>query len=106
MEGAAGKVLPGLRESLRAGRFSSVFIEVEGREMWTGQWLDHQVTSFMIAQGYLPVLCDAEHCPPAFTRPQYNLLFLPQNLLDDELLAWIIDCYLDASSRLEIIKRD
>lgn len=106
VEGAAGKVLPGLKESLRASRFSSIFIEVEGTEMWPGQWQDHQVTAFMAGQGYLPVYCDAEHCPPAFGQRQYNLVFMPQASLTAETLDWIIACYLDTSGRLEIIKRD
>lgn len=101
VEGAAGKVLPGLEKSLENKRFSSVFIEVEGEEMWPGQWLDTRVTEFFLDNGYVPVLCDAEHCPPAYETRQYNLIFMPASRVDSALLDFLVSTYVRLAGSLE-----
>ena len=102
VEGAAGKVLPGFSQSLAAGRFSSVFIEVEGRELWPGQWLDRQVLEFFLEHGYLPVFCDAEHCPPAHATRQYNLVFMRAADLTPDMIDLLVQTYLNTIDSVEI----
>lgn len=102
VEGAAGKVLPGFSDSLAAGRFSSIFIEVERRELWQGQWLDSQVMDFLQSYGYLPVLCDAEHCPPSHSAEQYNLVFMRAADLKENMVDLLVQTYLNTVDSVEI----
>lgn len=68
VEGASAQVLAGGREVL--ARASAVYLEVESRPTWEGQWLDVDVARYFAELGKIPVVRDAER------RHQYNVVFL------------------------------
>lgn len=79
VEGAAGQVLEGGREVL--SRASAVYIEVENRTTWEGQWLDTDVARFLGELGLMPVIRDIQ-------RPhQYNVVFVDPTLAADPEVA-------------------
>ncbi|HSV37884.1 MAG TPA: FkbM family methyltransferase [Nocardioidaceae bacterium] len=79
VEGASDQVLAGASKVLAAT--SAVFIEVERKAMWEGQWLDLDVARYFEGLGKVPVIRDIE-------RPhQYNVVFLDEQTAADELAS-------------------
>jgi FkbM family methyltransferase len=74
VEGAVGIVLPGMETALDG--FMMVFIEVEERQFWEGQWLWPQVHAFMVERGFRPVARDFEY------DGQNNVLFVRDDILE------------------------
>jgi len=70
VEGACKPVLSGGSSFLRS--CAAVFIEVEEKAIWDGQWLAGDVSNFMRASGLFPLARDFE----SRSRVQYNLIFL------------------------------
>jgi FkbM family methyltransferase len=70
VEGAAGLVLRGGAELLETT--DMVFIEVEDKPLWDGQWLTRDVTRFLSRYGLVPIARDFE----SPSRIQYNMLFI------------------------------
>lgn len=70
VEGAAGLVLSGGAELLKTT--DMVFMEVEDRALWDGQWLTRDVTRFFSRYGLIPIARDFE----SPSRVQYNMLFI------------------------------
>lgn len=73
VEGAVGVVLPGMRSAL--WDFLMVFVEVEERPFWEGQWLWPDVQAFMVENGFTPVARDFEY------DSQNNVLFIRNDVL-------------------------
>lgn len=69
VEGANEVVLTGAGSVL--DRVKAVFIEVEKRTTWEGQWLDTDVNRFLRAEGFVPIARDVIRYRPH----QYNVLF-------------------------------
>ena len=68
VEGASENVLPGCKKILE--KCSAVFIEVESKPIWEGQWLDTDINKFFVENGFYPALRD-------FQSPgQYNVIYL------------------------------
>ncbi len=74
VEGATELVLSGGSELLKSA--SMVFIEVEDKALWDGQWVTRDVTEFFSRYNLVPVARDFE----SPSRVQYNMLFLKSNL--------------------------
>ncbi|HEY3531448.1 MAG TPA: FkbM family methyltransferase [Nocardioides sp.] len=72
VEGASDAVLTGAREVL--SRVAAVYIEVEGVELWSGQWLDVDVARFFRDLGKVPVMRDIQR------RNNYNVVFVGEEL--------------------------
>jgi len=73
VEGATQQVLKGAEEMLPS--VDLLFVEVEDRAVWDGQWLSYDVMSFLNDKGFLPVARDYQ------SRYQYNVLFLRREIL-------------------------
>jgi FkbM family methyltransferase len=73
VEGAAGPVLQGGRETL--ARTDLLVIEVETRAFWPGQWLHLDVCAHLMEAGLIPVARDFEF------PNQFNLVFLSQRAI-------------------------
>lgn len=69
VEGANEVVLTGAGQVL--DRVQAVFIEVEKRTTWEGQWLDTDVNRFLRGEGFVPVARDVIRYRPH----QYNVVF-------------------------------
>jgi FkbM family methyltransferase len=69
VEGAVGDVLRGAPTVL-AGELAMMYVELDERRLWAGQWLDEDVHEYMRARGYLPLARDCEK--PA----HYNQIFM------------------------------
>jgi FkbM family methyltransferase len=87
-EGATREVLYGGRATL-AEHVVLACIELEGREVWDGEWLDHQVCGFMKECGFIPIVRDA------MVSWQYNQIFLASSCLNEAILGSIGN-YVDA----------
>lgn len=80
VEGANREVLEGGGNLLP--RAAMIFIEVEDRMKWQGQWLYSDVARHLVAQGHVPAARDFQ------SRVQHNVLFLRQDLAGKpEILA-------------------
>lgn len=67
-EGATGLVLEGAKSTLQ--RTTSIYLEVEEKEFWQGQWNADQIFTWLIQRGFIPIFRDFEW---AF---QYNIIWL------------------------------
>lgn len=74
VEGASQQVLMGAEKSLE--NFQSIFIEVEHREWWQGQWMADDVQSFLESKGF--VLLDKD----GLAWHQENYLFVRETLIE------------------------
>lgn len=72
VEGAAGIVLDGLRESLRSRTLCSLYIELESHPFWKEQLLENEILERLAGTGYIPLLCDDEYLL------QHNVVFVRQ----------------------------
>ena len=78
VEGACSVVLPGMRKTLE--RAVAVWIEVESRPKWDGQWLDGDVAEFAMECGLVPLIRDLQ-------RPhQFNWLFVAPDVLANPIV--------------------
>ncbi len=75
VEGAAGDVLAGATQALRKD-VALVYIELENRTSWKGQWLDQDVARFLAGYDFLPLARDMQ------TPWQYNQLFIQSRWLE------------------------
>lgn len=75
VEGAQNVVLPGGDKILR-NNVGAVFIEIEDREIWTGQWLSTDVHQFMMERGFVPIARDFQ------SRYQYNVVYLKAHIFE------------------------
>jgi FkbM family methyltransferase len=89
VEGAAAPVLTGGRRLLE--RAQVVMIEVEDREYWEGAWRAPQVMRYLMDRGLVPVARDFEY------KHQYNVVFVRDELLTDDLVRLRLSQYLSAA---------
>lgn len=75
VEGASKQVLEGGSGIL--DKIDALFIEVEDRVMWDGQWLGKDVMAFLLQYDLVPFARDYQ------SRYQYNVLFLKRPYLDN-----------------------
>lgn len=75
IEGAAGLVLPSARGILDT--CDMLFIEVEDRALWKGQWLTLDIVRFLGQFGLYPIARDFE----SPSRIQYNMIFIKRKYL-------------------------
>jgi FkbM family methyltransferase len=75
VEGAAEMVLLGGKRLLKSTKL--VFIEVEDKPIWPGQWLTHDVVRFLSGYNLVPVARDFE----SRSQIQYNMIFMKSSLL-------------------------
>lgn len=85
VEGANAQVLQGGGQSL--ARAAAVFIEVEHREKWHGQWLNDEVTRHFAKAGLVPVARDFQ------SAHQNNVLFVRQVLLENPMVQMALRRY-------------
>lgn len=74
VEGAAGDVLFGAKRAL-GNDIALLYMELENRESWKGQWLDLDVARYLTAYQFVPLARDMQ------TPWQYNQLFIRQHYL-------------------------
>jgi len=74
VEGATEVVFSGAAKSL--AKTAMVFIEVEKLALWDGQWLDHDVFSFLSNLGFVPIARDYQR------DNQYNYIYINTKLMD------------------------
>ena len=75
VEGASRQVLTGAEAILRQA--GSVFIEVEEREVWKGQWLAREVSDYLGRHGLTAIGRDFQ------SRHQHNVVFVRRSALTD-----------------------
>jgi FkbM family methyltransferase len=75
VEGAAGDVLAGATRALRS-EVALIYIELENKTSWKGQWLDQDVARFLAGYGFVPLARDMQ------TPWQYNQLFIQERWLE------------------------
>jgi FkbM family methyltransferase len=85
VEGANREVLEGGGTVLP--RAAMIFIEVEDRMKWQGQWLYPEVARHLAAHGHVLVARDFQ------SRVQHNVLFLRQNLAASPAVSAALDRY-------------
>ena len=68
VEGASKLVFSGATKSLE--RTTSIFIEVEERPYWSGQWLFNDIDAFLSSLGFRPIARDFENAH------QFNVIFV------------------------------
>lgn len=73
VEGAIEMVFSGADDVMK--RMQSVFIEVEEREYWSGQWLLNEVEDYMNSHGLKLVARDFENAH------QFNVVFVKEDLM-------------------------
>jgi FkbM family methyltransferase len=79
VEGAAEEVLKGAERVL--SRTMAVYVEVETRPIWAGQWLDTDVAKFLLERGF--VLIGRDMLKPN----QFNLVFVHRSVVKRPLVA-------------------
>ncbi len=82
VEGALEGVLVGGQATLE--KAGVVIIEVEDREYWGGQWLRHDVVSYLYDRGLVPIARDYQ------SRYQYNIVFVRASELDNSRVRWAL----------------
>ncbi len=88
VEGALDEVLPSFAKSLQEKKISTLYIEVELKKVWKGQWLFQDVYAFLSQYGYFPIMRDNAY------YNQANFIFVKSGLLKDKLLRIISHYYL------------
>jgi FkbM family methyltransferase len=83
-EGAVGDILLGARVSLSRD-VVALFIEVENKSAWAGQWLAEDVQNHLEAKGFTSFARDCE------TKWQYNEIFVRDSLINGDVLALVGD---------------
>lgn len=90
VEGANEVVLKSLEPLLATGKVLSIYIEVEQSVRWEKQWLDSDVTEYLLNFNYVPLIRDAQ------TKIQYNTIYVHADAIDfaiieikDEYINWI-----------------
>jgi FkbM family methyltransferase len=73
VEGALRTALAGAEKTL--SRTRSIFIEVEERPFWSGQWLAPDVEKFLEQFGLIPIARDFEY------YHQYNMIFVTKEVM-------------------------
>lgn len=73
VEGASKKVLGGMTRCMH--KCTVLFIEVETKPFWVGQWLFPRVHDFLSEQGFQAIARDFEY------ESQFNLIYLKNSLL-------------------------
>lgn len=77
VEGAVGDVLFGAKEALKKD-ISVLYIELDKRQIWTGQWTDKDVDRYLNQYGFVPFARDMQ------TTWQYNQVYIRQDFLGHE----------------------
>lgn len=86
VEGATKYVFSGALKSLE--KTPLIYIEVESRPIWDGQWLDTDVYQFLSARGFVPVARDSQRIH------QFNYIYINSNLLDPHRFVRAYNRYL------------
>lgn len=73
VEGATEKVFAGANETL--SRTKSIFIEVEDRPYWRGQWLFRDIHRHLTERGFHPIARDFENAH------QFNVIFVHESVV-------------------------
>lgn len=82
VEGATELVLGG--GPLALSKAAAVFIEVEDRSVWEGQWLRPDVSAHLFDAGLVPIARDFQ------SRYLYNILYVRTDLLNVDRLRWAL----------------
>lgn len=82
VEGAAGEVLFGAKNSLASGVISTVYVELENKASWGGQWVSSDVRKFLGSYGLEPLCRDNE------AVNQFNEIYVHSSFLEN-----VTDCY-------------
>ncbi len=82
VEGATEIVLGGGPETLQ--KAAAIFIEVEDRAVWEGQWLRADVAAHLFDAGFVPIARDFQ------ARYLYNMVFVRESLLDTDRVRWAL----------------
>jgi hypothetical protein len=64
-----------------------MFIEVEERTFWDGQWLDHDVSVFLQKHGLIPIARDYQ------SLYQHNVLFLRSAAASETAVSSMVSAY-------------
>jgi FkbM family methyltransferase len=82
VEGANESVLKGSSGIL--SKVQALFIEVEDRQFWSGQWLSRDVVDFLHKFNLIPVARDFQ------SRYQYNILFISKKLMQRDRIRFFL----------------
>ena len=82
VEGASKQVLKGAEAILH--KVGVVFIEVEEREVWEGQWLAQEVSAFLDGHGLAAIGRDFQ------SSHQHNVVYVRRSALADDRLAFLL----------------
>lgn len=94
VERASGAILQEFTKRLATRRISSIFIEVEVREIWEGQWRDTEIIRALLDRNYIPVFCDNEW------GEQYNIIFVRVEDMNDAFLRFLLQKSRELITRL------
>jgi len=76
VEGAAGEVLFGAKNSLATGKISTLYVELENKASWSGQWVCSDVRKYLSSYGLEPICRDNE------AVNQFNEIYVHQSYLE------------------------
>ena len=91
VEGVTREVLSGSSGLMKS--VCAVFIEVEDRTVWDGQWLSRDVMTFMLKHELIPVARDFQ------SRHQYNVIFIKRALLSHPATRLLLSGYFSETHR-------
>lgn len=76
VEGACGEILFGGKKSLSSGRIAALYLEVEKKETWAGQWTCTEIRRLLAGYDMTPVVRDYQ------TADQFNEIYIHNSLLN------------------------
>jgi FkbM family methyltransferase len=82
VEGATQQVLSGMTGILDGT--AMIYVEVEDRAIWDGQWLASDVANFLSGHGFTPIARDFQ------SRYQYNVIYLRNDLLLRDRVRFVL----------------
>lgn len=82
VEGAVSDVIFGAHFALQKN-IALIFVEVEERAAWTGQWLASDVTEYLLTKNFIQIARDCE------TVWQFNKIFINKKYLNPSVLTHI-----------------
>ncbi len=82
VEGATEIVLGGGAKTLK--KAAAIFIEVEDRAVWEGQWLRPDVVAHLFDAGLVPIARDFQ------ARYLYNIVFVREQLMTTDRFRWAL----------------
>ncbi|WP_084420419.1 FkbM family methyltransferase [Henriciella litoralis] len=94
VEGATSQVFGAAKRILE--QTATLFIEVETKAIWDGQWLAKDVDEFLVSQGFIAIARDVQRIN------QFNFIYAKPDMIDLKAISRLVSRYLMGTHTFEV----